>query len=151
MLSVPQLIANDQWAGAEVHADGGLALIRFRTPVLGGSEMPGYPNLLTVVWAYDEEGSGALPDSMLSEEMATFENRICDAFEADNHAVLVAVLTFDGARQWVFYTGDVAECGDRLSRMPHDDGPYPIELNTREDAKWEYLRNEILASIDFAA
>ena len=62
--------------------------------------------------------------------MEAFENRFCQAVEHDAHAVLAAVLTFDGARQWVIYTSDVQECGARLEAMPQEPEPYPLELTS---------------------
>ena len=85
-----------------------------------------------------------MPSPDDSEQMAEFENRFCDAVERDATAILTAVLTFDGARQWVFYTGDVQECGERLANMPQRDEPYPLELATEEDPGWQYLREQIL-------
>jgi hypothetical protein len=143
------MIKGDKCRLVEIKTESGPALIRFRTPVLGGTEVPGYPWMLAVLWAYAEPDTGALPSREAMEEMETFENRICEAFERDAQAVLVAVLTFDGARQWVFYTSDIDECGARLSAMPHEDKPYPIELEAREDPQWLYLREEILAQVDF--
>jgi hypothetical protein len=146
VITVSQLIADDRWSIAEKPTEAGMALLRFRT-LVRDTETRDHDQLLRIVWQYDDEGSGELPGLEVSDQLAAFENAICEAFEYDAHAVLTAVLTLDGARQWVFYTSDVPECGVRLSRMPHQSGAYPIELDTRPDPAWEYLRNEILGCI----
>jgi hypothetical protein len=79
--------------------------------------------------------------------MEVFENRLVPALEGDALAALVAVLTFDGARQWVFYTSDVKACGGRLEAMPQERDPYPIELDAFADPEWGYLRDQILAGV----
>jgi hypothetical protein len=108
----------------------------------------GYERFLTVTWGYADEGSGELPDAATGSEMERFEGHLCDAFEHDALAVLAAVLTFDGARQWVFYTHDVQECANRLSVIPDYHGePYPIELTSEEDPTWAYLREQILGRV----
>lgn len=89
-----------------------------------------------------------MPDDSDSTAMAVFENRLCDAWENDGLAFLAAVLTFDVARQWVFYTDNVAECDERLAAIPQEADPYPIELATEEDPAWAYLR-EILGPVDW--
>jgi len=99
------------------------------------------------VWAYADEGSGALPDTTTGETLETFENRLVAALEKDAVAVLTAVLTFDGARQWVFYTPDASACGARINAMPQEQDPYPIELDVFTDTDWQYLREQILASV----
>jgi hypothetical protein len=90
-----------------------------------------------------------MPDALASEAMGTFENRLCSAWERDALAFLAAVLTYDGARQWVFYTSDVAECGRRLHEMPQEIDPYPIELTTESDPQWQYLHEQILRTVNW--
>jgi hypothetical protein len=137
-------LRSDQWTLAEVSTDFGLGLLRYRTPVLNPGQVDGYDRVLRILWPYAEEDSGEMPDESDSEAMAEFENRLCAALETDAHAYLAAVLTFDGARQWVFYTSDVAECGRRLEDMPQNDDPYPIELDAFDDPDWSYLREQIV-------
>jgi len=119
-------------------------MCRWRLPVLGPPDVGGYDRVLKVVWIYADENRGEMPSDTLSEQMETFEDRLCEAWENDGHAYLSAVLTFDGARQWVFYTGDVQECGRRLHEMPQEEERYPIELTTEADPEWTWLRQHIL-------
>jgi hypothetical protein len=107
----------------------------------------GYEHVLKIVWPYADENTGALPTRADSEQMADFENRFCCAVEHDALAVLTAVLTLDGARQWVFYTRDVQECSDRLNSMPQQVEPYPLELTAERDPEWRYLRDQILKRV----
>ncbi|WP_146400765.1 DUF695 domain-containing protein [Pseudobythopirellula maris] len=150
---VKQLLKDDQWAVAEIQHTSGPGLIRFRQPVLAPRDCRSHPHRLSITWAYAEEGSGQqLPDNEVGQEMGRFEDHLTAAVEADAHAVLTGVLTFDGARQWVFYTRDVSEFADRLSRIPDYHGePYPIELETDYDATWSYLRDQILGGVDTGA
>jgi hypothetical protein len=90
-----------------------------------------------------------MPTQSDSDAMAAFENRLCAALEHDGLAFLAAALTFDGARQWVFYTDDVAECRERLNVMPQETEPYPIELTTAKDSDWQYLREQILGCVNW--
>lgn len=129
--------------------DTGPFVIRFRTPVVQPGQAGDHRRRLIVCWPYADEDSGAMPSPSDSEAMEVFENRLCDAWERDALAVLAAVLTFDGARQWVFYTGDIEECGERLHAMPQESEPYPIELTTEEDPDWSYLREQILGSVSW--
>jgi hypothetical protein len=144
---VKALLRSDRWAVAEARTPSGPALLRYRTPVLSSHEVNGYGHVLKIVWAYAPEDSAELPTRAQSEEMEAFEDRFCEAVEGDAHAILTAVLTLDGARQWVFYTGDIPECGRRLEAMPQEEEPYPIELTTESDPSWSYLRDEILKRV----
>jgi hypothetical protein len=150
--AVKRLLKADRWAVAEIRHPSGPGLIRFRQPVPTPGECYSHPHRLSITWAYADEGSGQLPDNQVAQEMERFEDHLVDAVEADAHAALVGVLTFDGARQWVFYTRDFSEFAQRLSRLPDYHGePYPIELVTEKDPTWSYLRDQILGSIDTGA
>lgn len=135
---------HDQWSMGEIWNDKITGLCRWRTPVLAPPDVNGYDRVLKVVWIYADENTGAMPSYEQSEQMSVFENRLCAAWEHDGHAYLAAVLTFDGARQWVFYTFDVPECGRRLHGMPQEAERYPIELITELDPEWSWLRHQIL-------
>jgi hypothetical protein len=148
---VASLILKDTWSIAEGTVDNAPYLVRFRTPVLKADQTIGYGQLLTILWTYAPENSGEMPDSVDSERMAKFEDRFTATFEHDAQAVLTAVFTFDGARQWIVYTDDVSECGKRICEMPQEVEPYPIELTTEEDPSWSYLRDRILSQIDFSS
>ncbi len=141
---VLEVLRNDRWSGIQGNNDVGPFVLRYRTPVLAPPQIEGYGHVLQIVWPYADENTGAMPSAEESEQMAEFENCFCAAVEHDATAILTAVLTFDGARQWVFYTGNVQECGERLNHMPHNDEPYPLQLTTEQDPRWEYLRDEIL-------
>lgn len=141
---VIEVLRKDRWTGVEGKNDIGPFLLRYRTPVLAPPDTKGYGRVLKIVWPYTDENTGAMPSDEDSEQMAEFENRFCEAVERDATAILTAVLTFDGARQWVFYTGSVQECGERLNNMPQNDEAYPLELTTEQDPDWRYLREEIL-------
>lgn len=144
MTPVQQLVADDRWTVVHGETADGPYVLRFRQPLLEPPAVHGYPQCLRVVWGYDAEGSGALPSSDASDRMSTFEKRLCVAWENDGLAALTAVLTFDGARQWVFYTSDVGACGARLNEMPQEAAPYPVELDAFDDSEWHYLRNDVV-------
>jgi hypothetical protein len=144
---VVEVLRSDRWTAVEGKHEIGPFLLRFRTPVLAPPDIQGYGRVLKIVWPYADENTGAMPSDAHSDQMAEFENRFCEAVEHDATAILTAVLTFDGARQWVFYTDDVQECGKRLNNMPQNEEPYPLELTTEPDPRWEYLRERILKRV----
>ncbi len=148
---VLEVLREDKWSVAEGKSESGPYVIRFRTSVLGSDNVEGYGRALRIVWPYAEEDSGAMPTPGGSDAMTEFEDRLCQALESGAHALLLSVLTFDGTRQWVFYTGDVAECRKRLEAMPQNDEPYPIEVDAFDDPEWQYLRTQILGNVAYDA
>lgn len=129
--AVLALIESDEWRLAEADTALGPGMVRFRVPVLSGKTQSGYGRVLRVVWGYAEESSGAMPSDEDSARMEAFEEHLCQAVEHDAQAVLTAVLTFDGARQWVFYTDDAKAFLTRLQQMPQEAEPSPARDGRR--------------------
>jgi len=149
MTTLQKIIQHDKWAFATGENETGPWFVRFRTPVYKPTESNEYIHRLSVLWIYANEDSGELPSPKESNKMEIFENRLCEAWEYDKHAILTAIVTFDGAMQWVFYTKEVHECGKRLNEMPQEKEPYPIELTTEQDKTWDFLHNQVLSGIDW--
>jgi hypothetical protein len=105
---VKELIDKDMWSIAHGNRDAGPFILRYREPVLQPEDISGYHRCLRIVWGYADADLAELPKEKDSAVMETFENRLCEILERDALAALVAVLTFDGARQWIFYTYHVS-------------------------------------------
>jgi hypothetical protein len=148
---VSAVLAADKWALATASGETGPLVLRYRTPILGPDNVEGYHRVLRILWPYEAEDTGAMPSASDSVDMGQFEDRLCDVLEFDAHAFLAAVLTSDGARQWVFYTADVGECGRRLEAMPQNVERYPIEIDAFDDPAWQYLRAQILKRVPMDA
>lgn len=144
--TIPSIVKNDLWSLAEgAHNDKPL-VIRFREEFRNKPDLSSYPRLVRVLWTYPADASG-MPDSEASDQMGVFEDRLVAAVEPSQTAVLVAVLTNDGQREWLFYTSEVAEFGRRLSEMPQENDRYPIDLSTESDPAWSTFYDNILASV----
>jgi len=142
-----ELLEVDRWTLASGEAPLGVCVVRFREPVLSAREIVGFARCLRIVWEYAPEGLGEMPNDETSERLEAFEIHLCAAIESDRTAILTAVLTFDGARQWVFYTDRVDHCGLKINSMPQADERYPIELEVFDDPEWSYLREQVLKRV----
>lgn len=134
------------WAIAEGKHNKLPLTIRFRNELQTRPDIVNHPHLIQITWAYDGLESG-LPGNLINEQMSIFEDRLTSAVEHDASAVLVAVITNDGEREWSFYSSDVQEFANRLSNMPQAEEKYPIDMTTRNDPEWEFLYMGILAGM----
>jgi len=148
---IEHLLREDRWKVAQGKVAESPFILRFRDPITSITNTAGYSQLLTILLPYVDEGSGALPSPEALAALDLFEDRLCGALEHDGHAMITAVLTFDGARQWVVYTEDIEACGQRITEMPQNADPYPIEMHARDDPEWNYLRREVLHVVSGAA
>lgn len=98
------------------------------------------PYLIRVAWRYD-----ALPDGMPEPADAALMGRVSDAFEAtlrkDKAALLVAMITGEGQRDWLFYTGNLNIFNKIFNRaLAEIDETVPFEIEARSDPEWEEYR-----------
>jgi hypothetical protein len=145
---IAEIIEKDVWAVAEGTHENMPLVIRFRPEFRSVSDFRGYPLLLQIAWPYESPNGSGLPGEADAQAMERFEERILASYERDAHAVLTAVITTNGGRQWIFYTSDVDVCGQRLADMPQEAEPYPVELEVEEDPDWRFLREDVLAGRD---
>jgi hypothetical protein len=145
--AVLQLLSSDRWTVAHGTLDAGPYIIRYREPVLGPGEVGEYTRCLRIVCGYAEDESGLLPDASTSTQLQTFEAILLAVLESGAHAVLTAVVTFDGARQWVFYAKDPATCGALINKALQPTEQLPLEIDSFDDQTWDYLRNEVLLRV----
>jgi hypothetical protein len=71
--------------------------------------------------------------------MGEFEDRLVAATESDAQSVLSLVVTGKNQREYVFHTKSTEEFLQRLTEMPQETEPYPIEIHHTADAEWEYV------------
>lgn len=148
---VIQVIQHDHWVSSSGEIKVGPFVLRFRTPVLTPADVADYPHRLSVLWIYADENTGAMPEDDDTRQMERFENLLIEALEHDFQAILTAVVTLDGARQWIFYAQDVDQCRHRIRAIPEEEGPYPVELSSAADPQWQFLRKQILGGVAYEA
>lgn len=77
------------------------------------------------------------------EPMQAFENRFIDATEPKEIAILTAVLTGRGEREFVIYAQSKERFIEALTHMPQEQERYPIEIDAENDSSWSYYHNEV--------
>jgi hypothetical protein len=130
------------WAGAEGEHNNHPLLIRFR-------EFPKkfpkskYPKRINIFWEMSETDENGLPTEDEFNKLETFEERLADAVEHDEHSILAAALTCNGEREFIFFTADVAGFMERLTNMPQERARYPITIQTYDDPTWSYFESVV--------
>lgn len=88
-----------------------------------------------------------MPDKSTSEAMGIFEDRLVSAVESDVCAVLVAVVTTNNTRMWVFHTLSIPAFSERLHYMQQEAAPYPIEIEADSDPEWRFVYDTIIPEV----
>jgi hypothetical protein len=144
--TVEQIVQADIWAVAKGTHHGKPLVIRYRSGFSVKPNITDYPKLIHVTWRYKLSENG-LPDNAASNEMAVFEDRLIGAAEPSGQAALVAVITNDGTREWVFYARNVAKFGELLNAIPQESQAYPIKLTAETDSEWSFFYGRILSGV----
>lgn len=129
----------DTWTLLKRSHEGSPLLVRFRRFVRS-VDCAAYPIRLNIFWQMAKPDHNGFASATEGAALELFENRLVSAVERDRHSVLSVVLTCNGQREFVFHSTDSTEFLRRLSDMPQDIEPYPIEIHSNDDHDWEYYR-----------
>ena len=141
-MELSEIIKRDQWAGAEGTHNELPLIIRFRNKVSKDCNLKPLPQLIQIFWDFEDSRSG-MPSNEESNAMRVFEDRLVEALEPDLVGILIAAITTNGYREWVYYVKSVEDFSERLHAMPQEGDPYPIDIQTKEDPNWDYFFNNV--------
>lgn len=137
------------WSIAEGEEDGKPLYIRFRDEFREKGPDSRFPRLIQIVWKYEADDKG-LPSLEVVPALKSFESRLAEAVETDKLALLVAVCTHNGEREWMFYAQSVARFQERLNALQaeqDDEPPFPIDISSAPDPKWSAFFEDTLGAL----
>jgi hypothetical protein len=105
-----------------------------------------YSQRLNIFWQVSDEAGNGMPSPEESDRISVFEDRIIETTEHDSQSVLSLVITGKNQREFVFHTPNTKEFLKRLTQMPQEEEPYPIEIHHNEDPAWDYV-DRVLSDI----
>jgi hypothetical protein len=142
-MSTSENLENVNWSVAEGEDDGKPLYIRFRDEFRGRPAAQ-FPRLIRIVWSYEADEKG-LPTLEAIPSLKDFESRLVQAARAI--AVLVAAITNNGQREWMFYASGLAAFEACLNSIQEGQELYPIEVTSARDPKWSAYTEDILDSV----
>jgi hypothetical protein len=125
----------DTWTVAEGLEDELPVIYRFRTGVPEGVSLPEYPYLLSILWQYEIENQSGMPSKEQNGQQFGFENAL-DQMDNIGHGTLMAVITGNGRREWIWYVNDAQEWLKKLHMFLEGHPVYPLEIEQTEDIDW---------------
>ncbi|MBN2877675.1 MAG: DUF695 domain-containing protein [Bacilli bacterium] len=125
------------WTGVKFEHDGYTILLRYRQ---FDSDFPKkkYPERLNIFWINQQTSESGIPTEDELNAQQLFEDRLVEAVESDFHSVMSMILLGKNQKEFVFHTSSPNEFIQRLSDMPQEEDPYPIEINHNADPEWDY-------------
>jgi hypothetical protein len=143
MKVLTDIVKSDNWALAEGEENGKPLYIRFREELREKPDVTEYPRLIRILWKYEPSENG-LPSEETALQLRAFEARIVEAVQPSAVAVLVAAITHNGEREWMFYASAVAPFERALNELQEGSDLYPIDVSSAPDPKWTAFYDDIL-------
>lgn len=135
------------WSLAEGEENGKPLYIRFRDEYREKGADSAFPRLIQIVWKYEADEQG-LPTMEVIPALKEFENLLIEAVEPEKIAVLVAVCTNNGEREWMLYAKGVSGFRERLNTLEsEEEEPFPIDITSAPDPKWTALFDDTLGGL----
>jgi hypothetical protein len=98
-----------------------------------------FPRRLNVFWSMQSSDDDGLPTHDELAALHRFEDRLVAAVEEARVAMLVAVITGSGEREFVFQASDPEQFLRCLTEMPQEEERYPVEMTVTDDPDWAFL------------
>jgi hypothetical protein len=135
------IFAEDNWSFSNGTVGGDPVIVRARSGLPSTGDMDLFCVLVTITWKFGGEEKGLLPDTTTLDSMEKFENAVLESADEDRWwGSGVAVITRQGRREWRFYTPDVEQFLQELSRVLADHDIYPLEIDQFMDPDWTGLK-----------
>lgn len=139
---LPYEIRELGWAIAEGKTDEYSFQVRFRCFPVDFSK-DSYPVRINVFWGMARPLEDGLASQVDIPIMQKFEERIVRTSELDGSAILAAVLTGRGEREFVFYARSTDAFLCKLNEIPQETDRYPIQIHSSNEPGWDYFCNVI--------
>jgi len=135
----------DQWTLYEGAWHNGLPiLLRIREDLNGFIGHPDYHTGFRITWAFQNPKEDGYPSTSDKTQLERFENLFFNAVEEEQQAIVAAVITHNGERDWTIYTSNSKITHERLLYSLKGEPRYPIEIITAPDPDWnEYLAIQV--------
>lgn len=132
------MASEEQWGILEAEEDGFPILFRFRSriPV---KQTTDFPYLISVLWIYDGDRNGGMPDDGTLVMMDRVEDAL-DSIDASGEAFLMVAVTGNNRREWIWYTNDRERYMALVNRALPRDTKFPLDFATSEDPMWQTYR-----------
>ncbi len=145
-MTISDILQNDSWAVAEGEENGKPLYIRFRDEFRHKPDVSAFPRLIQIVWKYEADENG-LPTTESIPALKGFESRLVEAVQPEGIAVLVAAMTNNGEREWMFYAAGLAAFEKVLNEIQEGEEIYPIDVSSARDPKWTAFYDEVLSAV----
>lgn len=131
--------------------DGRPVLFRVRTELPADLSRSGLPHLIAMLWPYQPDNDAGLPSTVDADQMSAFEDCLTVAMQACDQAIMTAVVTGTGMREWQWYVRDPDEAMRLVNEaMAAASLVVPVEFAGDPDPQWDAYQRALAIFNDLA-
>jgi hypothetical protein len=134
--SPAQLPVDGPWLVSEGKHNGNPMFVRTNTGYGEFTRVPGYDHHVGIAIPLRESTINGLPGEAESILLSEMEDTFCVSLEEQAAALLVAVITTSGMREFVFYTNNPGVIEQRVTKLRKQITSHEIQLVIQPDREW---------------
>ena len=134
--ALSELPVDGKWQVSKGQYDGRPLIVRVNTsadPFRGHPELSNQVGIAVPFKLPNEDG---MPSSAELEELNEIEDRLFEIFQSGQQAVVVAVITTSGMREFVLYAHDPNEIVGKHRQLQSEISHHEIQLMIQADRDW---------------
>lgn len=132
------MLANNQWVRSSGTLQGKPISIQHRADWQLAKDVAEYAICVQLAWhAQSVDEHTGFPSLAEQGDILIFSERLQQAIETNENALIVMVLAHDGINQWVIYTRDLEQLKAAIEGIPDQSDSYPIEVVADSDPDWQ--------------
>ena len=116
-------------------------IVRLRSGVRRAAGHKDFAVQIGVAVPLNDPSSDGLPTADESQQLGAIEERLSKDLEEPRRAVLTAVITTSGMREFVLYTGSKGWIRDWTERFQAETATHQIQVMSQPDPKWSVYRS----------
>ncbi len=124
------------WSIAEGQHSGRVMIVRANTEYRQFGCVPGYEHQVGIAVPLRKAEATGLPCPAEGALLGEVEDIICSSLEEQAESLLVAVITTDGMREFVFYTREPRRVQQRFEELHNRITSHEIQLMIQPDRTW---------------
>lgn len=102
-----------------------------------------FHHLIAMIWQYQSDNDMQLPSTADADQMSLFEDRMTAAIQSPGQALLTAIVTGTGVREWQWYSRDPDESLRLINAALAGQEVPPVEFAGDPDPSWEAYKRAI--------
>lgn len=134
--SPDRLPLDGPWSVANGQNNGRIMIVRSNTGYREFGSLQDYEHQVGIAVPLRQAEATGLPSAAEGAQLDQLEDAICSSLEEKAESLLVAIITTNGMREFVFYTREPERVKQRFDELREKITSHTIQLMIQSDPQW---------------